>query len=105
MNKNFCIYSGQERFLALSPMYYRNAETALVVYDVTSLDSFLAVRKWTENLYAVTGHMDKQSSTMKSLILVGNKADQPDDATTSDDTSKEANGRCVEYCIFMAIVL
>jgi Ras-related protein Rab-5C len=27
--------AGQERFRSLSPMYYRNAQSAVVVYDVT----------------------------------------------------------------------
>lgn len=27
--------AGQERFRSLSPMYYRNAQAAVVVYDVT----------------------------------------------------------------------
>lgn len=27
--------AGQERFRSLSPMYYRNAQAAVVVYDIT----------------------------------------------------------------------
>lgn len=29
--------AGQERFRSLSPMYYRNAQAAVVVYDVTKV--------------------------------------------------------------------
>ena len=32
--------AGHERFRALAPIYYRNAEAAIIVYDVTSKDSF-----------------------------------------------------------------
>lgn len=35
--------AGQERFRSLSPMYYRNAQAAVVVYDVTKSVSDSAV--------------------------------------------------------------
>lgn len=40
--------AGQERFRAMAPMYYRNTNAALIVYDVTSKDSFSALRSWVE---------------------------------------------------------
>jgi GTPase SAR1 family protein len=35
--------AGQERFHSLAPMYYRNAQAAVVVYDVTKAVSFYTV--------------------------------------------------------------
>ena len=35
--------AGQERFHSLAPMYYRNAQAAVVVYDVTKAVSFCTV--------------------------------------------------------------
>merc|ERR1719261_1419756 len=32
--------AGQERYHSLAPMYYRGAAAAVVVYDITSQDSF-----------------------------------------------------------------
>lgn len=32
--------AGQERYYSLIPMYYRGANAALVVYDITSAESF-----------------------------------------------------------------
>ena len=32
--------AGSERYKALAPMYYRGAEAAIVVYDITSFESF-----------------------------------------------------------------
>ena len=36
--------AGQERFHALGPIYYRDADAALLVYDLTDLDSFERVK-------------------------------------------------------------
>ena len=36
--------AGQERFHALGPIYYRDADGAILVYDVTDADSFQKVR-------------------------------------------------------------
>lgn len=38
--------AGQERFRAMAPMYYRNANAALLVFDITQEHSFDAVRMW-----------------------------------------------------------
>jgi GTPase SAR1 family protein len=38
--------AGQERFRSMTPMYYRGAHAAVLVYDITQGDSFAAVREW-----------------------------------------------------------
>lgn len=42
--------AGQERFHALGPIYYRDADAALLVYDVTDSDSFKRVKSWVKEL-------------------------------------------------------
>lgn len=42
--------AGQEKFHALGPIYYRDADAALLVYDVTDSDTFVRVRKWVKEL-------------------------------------------------------
>ena len=42
--------AGQERFHALGPIYYRDADGALLVYDITDSESFSKVRKWVKEM-------------------------------------------------------
>lgn len=60
--------AGQERFHALGPIYYRDANGALLVYDITDRDSFTKVRNWVKELRKIVG---------KNIVLViaGNKSD------------------------------
>ena len=37
--------AGQERFCAISRMYVRGADVAILVYDITSRESFLRLRQ------------------------------------------------------------
>ena len=48
--------AGQERFHALGPIYYRDADGALLVYDITDIDSFNKVRKWAKVLKKILGN-------------------------------------------------
>ena len=38
--------AGQERFRTLSNSYYRGAHGVILVYDISSRDSFLSMEKW-----------------------------------------------------------
>jgi small GTP-binding protein len=60
--------AGQERYHSLAPMYYRGANAAVIVYDITSLDSFERAKKWVSEL-------DKQAQPDIVIALVGNKID------------------------------
>ena len=60
--------AGQERYHSLAPMYYRGAQAALIVYDITSRDSFLKAQNWVREL-------QRQASTNIVIALVGNKLD------------------------------
>ncbi|KAI3927105.1 hypothetical protein MKX01_029873 [Papaver californicum] len=60
--------AGQERFHALGPIYYRDADAALLVYDIMDNDSFVRVRNWVKEL---------QQMASKSIIMAiaANKSD------------------------------
>ncbi|AGO09815.1 AaceriAAL176Cp [[Ashbya] aceris (nom. inval.)] len=61
--------AGQERYKSLAPMYYRNANAALVVYDVTQEDSLAKAQSWVNELKSKVGDEDLV------ICLVGNKLD------------------------------
>ena len=42
--------AGHERFANLAPMYYRGAQGALVVYDITQADSLERAKFWIKEL-------------------------------------------------------
>ncbi|CAN4126628.1 unnamed protein product [Withania somnifera] len=41
--------AGQERYAALAPLYYRGAAVAVVVYDITSPESFAKAQYWVKD--------------------------------------------------------
>lgn len=60
--------AGQERFRSMAPMYYRGANAAILVYDITNASSFDDVKVWIDEL--------KRNCDPDLLIfIVGAKAD------------------------------
>lgn len=59
--------AGQERYNSLAPMYYRGANIAIIVYDVTNPESFIKAKKWVREL--------KNNVENIHIILAGNKCD------------------------------
>jgi len=62
--------AGQERFRTITSTYYRGTHGVIVVYDVTSADSFANVKRWL--------HEIEQNCEVVTRLLVGNKNDDPD---------------------------
>eukprot|EP01059_Diplonema_ambulator_P015861 TRINITY_DN2707_c2_g1_i1.p2 TRINITY_DN2707_c2_g1~~TRINITY_DN2707_c2_g1_i1.p2 ORF type:complete len:218 (+),score=64.00 TRINITY_DN2707_c2_g1_i1:76-729(+) len=60
--------AGQERFRALGPIYYRDANGALLVYDITDADTFDKVKTWVRELRKMVGDDIK-------IVVAGNKCD------------------------------
>jgi Ras-related protein Rab-5C len=80
--------AGQERYHSLAPMYYRGAAAAIIVYDITSTDSFTRAKKWVQEL-------QKQGNPNMVMALAGNKADLEDKRQVIAEEAKvyaEENG-------------
>ena len=63
--------AGQEKYKSMASSYYRGANVALIVFDITNHESFDALPLWIENFY-------KNGPEQKNIILIGNKNDLTD---------------------------
>jgi Ras-related protein Rab-35 len=61
--------AGQERFRTITSTYYRGTHGVLVVYDVSSGESFANVKRWLQEIDA--------NCDVVNRVLVGNKDDNP----------------------------
>ncbi|RKU41247.1 hypothetical protein DL546_002840 [Coniochaeta pulveracea] len=77
--------AGQERFASLAPMYYRNAQAALVVYDLTKPTSLIKAKHWVAEL-------QRQASPGIVIALVGNKLDLCSDAGADAGDDEDGSG-------------
>jgi len=75
--------AGQERFHSLAPMYYRNAQAAVVVYDITKASSLEKAKSWVKEL-------QRQANPNIVIALAGNKLDlvQSSSSTSGTPTSE-----------------
>ncbi|KAK8800352.1 hypothetical protein WA171_004984 [Blastocystis sp. BT1] len=60
--------AGQEQYHALGPVYYRDADAAILVFDVTMKETFAMVKSWVKEI---------SSTCEKDIVYViaGNKVD------------------------------
>lgn len=68
--------AGQERFKAMAPMFYRNANAALLIFDITSSSSFESMKGWVQEL-------KRNVDEPMVLCVVGNKIDLADNRKVS----------------------
>ncbi|CAM9331016.1 unnamed protein product [Lampetra fluviatilis] len=80
--------AGQERYHSLAPMYYRGAQAAIVVYDITNQDSFARAKNWVKEL-------QRQANPNIVIALAGNKTDLANQRTVDFEEAQgysEDNG-------------
>lgn len=78
-----CIWdtAGQEVYRSLTPMYYRNANAAFLVYDITNRLTFDKIESWCDAVRQVNNDI--------LLVLCGNKADEDEIRQISTHDGKE----------------
>ena len=73
--------AGQEKYAPLAQMYYRDARVAILVYDITSRDSFNTLKEWHTEL------LDKGPKDLITVV-VGNKCDLEDQEEVDSETAR-----------------
>uniref|UniRef100_UPI00398E972A ras-related protein Rab-27B n=1 Tax=Pristiophorus japonicus TaxID=55135 RepID=UPI00398E972A len=75
--------AGQERFRSLTTAFFRDAMGFLLIFDLTSQQSFLNVRNWISQLQA------NAYCENPDVVLVGNKADLSEQREVQETQAKE----------------
>ena len=61
--------AGQEKFKSLIPSYIKDSQAIVVVYDLTSRESYESVEKWMQDA------RELRDVDQALIVLVGNKSD------------------------------
>lgn len=77
--------AGQERFSTITANYYRGAQGAMLVYDISRRESFDRVKVWLERARQLGG-------AELECVLVGNKADIPESSRAVSAADGETLG-------------
>jgi len=70
--------AGQEKFAAMAPIYYRDAEGAVLVYDITIRETIDKVHKWIKELREHAGDEI-------TIVIVGNKCDRDNERKVPEE--------------------
>ena len=73
--------AGQEKYKSMVSSYYRGANVALVVFDLTNHSSFDSLPLWIENYY-------KNGPEQKNIILIGNKKDMEEERQVTQEEAE-----------------
>ncbi|RNA29835.1 ras-related Rab-18 [Brachionus plicatilis] len=76
--------AGQERFRTLTPSYYRGAQGAILVYDVSCRETFTKLDNWLNELETFANKPDIVK------MLIGNKIDKSNREVTKEEGLKFA---------------
>ena len=74
--------AGQEKFRSLIPMYIRESQIVLFVYDITRKDSFNSIPKWFSDVLDI-------KSNEAVFVLIGNKIDLENERKVSFKEGKQ----------------
>ncbi|OHT02163.1 small GTP-binding protein [Tritrichomonas foetus] len=73
--------AGQESYRSLAKIYYHDTQAAIIVYDVTSIETFYEIKYWLNELKS------SENST-HVLAIVGNKVDRADERVVTPELAR-----------------
>ena len=82
-NLNIWDTAGEEKYHALAPIFYRGAQGAVIIFDVTNRETFNRATKWFNEL-------SNYAEGKPKIVLVGNKIDLPNREISNEEASKLA---------------
>jgi len=87
--------AGQERFKSLGNSFYRGADAAIIVYDLTDKASFDKVNEWRDSFLRLAG----ENADEFPILLLGNKHDLADEkrAVSADEGMAKANDQMLFF--------
>ena len=85
--------SGQEKFRAVTFNYYKGSNGVLLIYDITSKESFDNVSLWVDSIKEA---IDSNEESKYAVILIGNKLDLAEQGKR-EVTEEEAKDICKQY--------
>ena len=92
-NLNVWDTAGEEKYHAMAPIFYRGAQGAVVIFDVTNRETFNRATKWFKEL-------NEFAEGNPKIILVGNKIDLPNRVISNE----EATALAQQYnCNFLEV--
>ena len=92
--------AGEERFRCLPKKYYQNADGVLLLFDVTSEDTFTSISNWMKDVKEnsnknISNDANKESEI--ALYLIGNKIDKPDRVISREKAEEMAKSLGMKY--------
>ena len=81
---------GQEKFHAISGIFFKGTSGAFLVFDLSNRESFNDLEKWNDK---IKEHCDQNVVVM----LIGNKCDLPDRQVNYNEAMEYAKQRNMSY--------
>ena len=75
--------AGQEKYRSLTKFFYKDADIAILVYDITNRKSFEEIRDYWYNQVRTTGINNP------IIGFIGNKCDKVDEAVVSENEARD----------------
>ena len=89
--------AGQEAYRSLIKVYFRSADVALILFDITNRQTFDQIEEWINEI-----EQNAYNDTFK-IIIIANKIDLPNREVTVDEIALKAKQLCAQWCEISAL--